>query len=302
MRILLLTFSGTGNTKLCGEYIAKYFISSGHEVVHYVYDARNEFKEDVNDFDMIGLGYPIHAFNTPKIFHTWMKSLPKVKDKPYFIYKVSGEPFCFNNASSNHFVKVLNKKGYKKISEKHFLMPYNIIFRYKDEIAKQMYLYLDALANLFVQEILNEDYEVIKYRFFEKVVSFLFRIEWIAPNVNAWFTSSNKRCTNCKMCLNTCPMQAMYLTKKNKIKIHGSKCALCMRCTYNCPTNAIRFGFLNPWKVNGAYHYESLSKNEKINPDYINKNTKGYFRKFNKYFDKQIALLEKYNIPNPIRK
>ena len=55
MRILLLTFSGTGNTKLCGEYIAKYFMSSGHEIVHYVYDARNEFKEDVNEHVHIGV-------------------------------------------------------------------------------------------------------------------------------------------------------------------------------------------------------------------------------------------------------
>ena len=40
--------------------------------------------------------------------------------------------------------------------------------------------------------------------------------------------------------------------------------------------------------------------NKDISPEYINHNTKGYFKKFNKYFDTQKQLLEKYNIPNPI--
>lgn len=302
MRILLLTFTGTNNTRLCGDYLSKHFKENGHEIVHYVYSVKEELKEDINAFDMIGLGYPIHAFNTPEIFYKWMKSLPVVNNKPYFIYKVSGEPFKLNDASSHHFVKVLKKKGYNKIAEKHFLMPYNIIFRYKDEIAKQMYLYLDALTNLFVKELLNNDYETIKYRFNKKVVSFLFRIEWIAPKVNAPLVKVNKKCTKCHMCINNCPMGALYINKKGKIKVKGKLCAMCMRCTFNCPSDAFRFGIMNPWKVNGSYHYIELAKNENINPNYINDKTKGYFHKFNKYFTKQNELLEKYNIENPIKK
>lgn len=301
MKILLYTFTGTGNTELCGNFIADSFKKEGHEVVHFVYDSDKKFKEDINDYDLIGFGYPIHAFNTPEVFYKFIKSLPKVENKPYFIYKVSGEPFALNNSSSHHFVKVLKKKGYQKIAEKHFLMPYNIIFRYKKEIAKQMYLYLPSLAELFVKEILNNDNELIKYGFWTKAISFLFRIEWIAPRINAPLVSANKKCTKCGLCIDKCPTKAIHLNKKGKIRIYGSKCAMCMRCAFNCPSNAIRFGFLNPWKVNGSYHYNSLAKDETVNPDYINKNTKGYFKNFNKYFDKQIMLLEKYEIDNPIR-
>ena len=296
MRILLLTFSGTGNTKLCGDFIAENFVNEGHVVKHYIYNVHEPLQENVNDYDMIGVGYPIHAFNTPEIFCKWMKSLAEVNDKPYFIYKVSGEPFHFNDASSHHFVKVLNKKGYKKIGEKHFLMPYNIIFRYKDEIAKQMYIYLKALTKAFVKEILDGNCEVIKYKFNKKALSFLFRIEWIAPRVNALFCSTNKRCTNCQMCLRNCPCGAIYTNKKGKLRIKGSKCSMCMRCTFSCPTNAIRFGMMNAWKVNGAYKFKELENNPEVNGDYINKNTKGYFKKFNKYFNKQNELLEKYGI------
>ena len=301
MKILFLTFTGTRNTEICGNFLAKHFNEAGHEVFHYVYSAKAPLDKNVNDFDMIGFGYPIHAFNTPEVFHKWIKSLPEVNNIPYFIYKVSGEPFHFNDASSNHFVKVLNKKGYKKVAEKHFLMPYNIMFRYKDEIAKQMYLYLDALTELFVKEIIAEDYEVIKYSFPKKVLSFLFRIEWIAPKVNAPLVGFNKKCSRCNMCIKNCPTSALYINKRNKIKIHPSKCAMCMRCTFNCPTNAIRFGIMNPWKVNGEYKYEKLVRDTSINPNYINDQTKGYFRKFNWYFKKQNELLKKYKIENPIK-
>ena len=301
MKILLIYFTGTGNTALCADFLREHFVSEGHEVKKYEICHDREFIEDVNDYDLIGFGYPIHAFNVPQYFNSFIKNL-KATDKniPYFIFKVSGEPFALNNASSYHFVKKLEKKGYHKVAEKHFLMPYNIIFRYKDEIAKQMYLYLKALTKAYVLEILNQDYEVIKYNFLEKVLSFILRIEWIAPKVNSPFAHTNKRCVHCLKCVKDCPTGAIYVNKKGKIKFKASKCAMCMRCTYSCPKDGITYGFMNLWKVNGSYQYKKLMNDKDINPNYINHHTKGYFKLFNKYFDKQKLLLEKYQIPNPI--
>lgn len=301
MRILLLTFSGTGHTFLCGDFIKSHLVEMGHEVVHFKIENKNEFQEDVNSFDMIGIGYPIHAFNTPPNVAKFFKKFPVTKkDIPYFIYKVSGEPFAMNNASSYHLYRKLKKKGYVKVAEKHFLMPYNIIFRYKDAIAKQMYLYLKPLTKAFVLGIFNNEPEHIKYTIRHIILSFFFRIEWIAPKVNAPLSHMKKNCIKCNLCLNSCPTNAIYINKKGKYKFKASKCAMCMRCTMNCPVDAITFGMMNPWKVNRPFKFEEIAKNKEIAPEYINENTKGYFKKFNKYFSKQKALLEKYNIENPI--
>ena len=256
--------------------------------------------EELSSFDMLGLGYPIHAFNAPQAFHKFIKSLPE-GDKPYFIFKVSGEPFHLNDASSFHSVKFLNKKGYRLIGEKHFLMPYNIIFRYPDALAKQMDLYLGPLCEAFVKGLLEGKAEKIPYKAPKKVLSFLLRIEWLAPKANAPFAHMNKkRCTSCGLCERQCPVGAISKKKNGRYKIASSKCAICMRCAMNCPQNAIVFGFMNPWKVNGPYQFEKLRQDASIDPHFIHEGMKGYFKFFLPYFRKQDELLKEYDIENPM--
>ena len=302
MKILLVDFSGSGHTSMCGNYIGEAFKSEGHEVRHYTYKEDIYLDVDYNDYDLIGIGYPIHAFNVPEVFVRFLKGIPNLKEhKKYFIYKVSGEPFHLNDASSYHIYKILKKKGFELYAEKHFLMPYNIMFRYRDSIAKQMYLYLKPLAKAFVLEMLNDKPERIKYKFRHKVLSFCLRIEWIAPKLNSPFIHvKEKKCVKCNRCLNNCPTGAMFINKKGHIRVKASKCAMCMRCTMKCPNDAITYGFMNPWKVAKDYHYEELVANKNVPAEYINHETKGYFKKFNKYFDKQKKLLEEYQIPHPI--
>ena len=301
MKILIINFSGTGHTTLCGDYIGEAFKELGNEVTRLVVKQGMGNHIDYSQYDLIGFGYPIHAFNPPQFFNNFIKKLPKVENKNYFFFKVSGEPFHLNDASSYHMFKKLKKKGFNLVAEKHFLMPYNIMFRYRDSIAKQMYLYLKPLTKAFVLGIENNEPETIKYRLGHKILSFFLRIEWIAPFCNSPFIKVNrKKCINCLRCWRECPTKAVTINKKGVIKVKATKCAMCMRCAMYCPTDAFTYGFMNPWKVNKPFNYQAIVKNKEIEPEYINHETKGYFKKFNKYFDAQKELLKKYNIPNPI--
>lgn len=302
MKILLISFSGSGHTTICGQFIKKHYQDLGHQVDYYIYHHDAPFNYDINEYDLIGFGYPIHAFNVPEVFCRFIKKLPKLKEKKkYFIFKVSGEPFCFNNASSYHIYLKLKRRNFVLYAEKHFLMPYNIMFRYKDAIAKQMYLYLEALTKAYILEMENNEPEKLWYAPWHVLLSFILRIEWIAPKLNCLFVSVNKKkCIDCHKCIKECPTGAVFINKKGNIRLKATKCAMCMRCAMHCPTDAFRYGFMNPWKVNKPFLFESLVKNKEVEPEYINHSTKGYFKKFNKYFDRQKALLEKYYIPNPI--
>ena len=44
-------------------------------------------------------------------------------------------------------------------------------------------------------------------------------------------------------------------------------------------------GLLNGLRVNGAYGYERLAGDESISGNYVNDKTKGYYKKFNKYYN-----------------
>ena len=79
MKVLLIDFSGTGNTTLCGDFIGEAFINKGHQVTHYSYKDGVPFV-DFEEFDLVGFGYPIHAFNVPEAFNKYIKHLPKVNN------------------------------------------------------------------------------------------------------------------------------------------------------------------------------------------------------------------------------
>ena len=58
-----------------------------------------------------------------------------------------------------------------------------------------------------------------------------------------------------------------------------------MRCSFFCPTNAIRIGFLENWKVNGAYQFDKILKDDTIKANYITKESKGFYKCFIKTFE-----------------
>lgn len=299
MKILLITFSGTGNTTICANFLEKHLTELNNEVSTFTYKGGKKLEYNIEDFDLVGIGYPIHGFNVPYPFYKFLKELPKTNNKKYFIYKVSGEPFAVNSASSAKINKRLKKKGYKLILEHHFLMPYNIMFNYKKEIQKQMYLYLDKLTEMFAIRISNGEEDKIRYKFIYRLVSDIVRLVWLAGPINSKLAHvKSKKCIKCYKCIKECPTNSLYLNKNGKIKIKAS-CCICTKCVHDCPTDAFNFGFLNNWKVNGVFNYQALINDDSINPNYINKNTKGYFRHFNKYLNKQNELLDKYNVYRP---
>ena len=296
MNILLCVFSGTGHTLLTAKAIEKNFKEAGASVdIHVV---KRPYKDipDASKYDYVGLGYPIHAFNAPKIFVDFCHLLPKTESNTKaFFFRVSGEPLHPNSASSILCYKSLKKKGYDIIMDTHFLMPYNIMFRYKDSLAKQMYLYTMAMSKLIVKKILDNKEERPKYNPFTRFFAMLLRIEWICSwAVGPFYHTKKKLCTNCGSCVKRCPASNIKLTDKG-IKF-GAHCTTCMRCVFECPQDAIRPGILNPWRVNGRYDFKGFLEDENIPSIYITENTKGYFKLFRKYYNKVDAELKAYEI------
>ena len=87
MKILLLYFTGTYNTLYLTTIIKNTLLTKGHSVDTFVLTDKIKYK--VDDYDFIGIGYPLHAYNAPKIVEDKLKEL-KILNKKYFIYKNGG--------------------------------------------------------------------------------------------------------------------------------------------------------------------------------------------------------------------
>jgi ferredoxin/flavodoxin len=281
-RAIIYVFSGTKNTLLTANMARDSFERANVHTT--IFEIQRPF-ENVplpQDFDFVGFAYPVHAFNSPQFFLKFVKTLPNANKKA-FIIKTSGEPFHLNDASSQKLYKMLTSKGYDVALDKHLLMPYNIVFRYQDELAKQMYIYNQKLCELFVADFLDGKHAAFHFKLRHTITSAVFRIQWIGAIINGKIYRINKRkCNSCMLCLKSCPTKNISL-RKDKLRF-DSACAMCMRCVMFCPVNAINPGILRFWKVNGAYNFERLMKDNSIKGDFINEDTKGYFRLFKKYY------------------
>lgn len=206
-----------------------------------------------DEYDIVGFGYPVHGFNAPEIMIDFARSLPAARGKRAFIFKTSGEPLRLNDCSSQKLITLLRKKGFCILSERHYVMPYNMIYRHSDELARQMWLYAKGLVKVHARELFLEKKEKTVLPFYKRLHAPLFRIEWVFAKIHGRaFRVDKSKCIDCGKCVKNCPTHNI---KKDESGCYtfGGRCTLCVRCSFSCPKNAINIGILNGWKVNGAY-------------------------------------------------
>ena len=283
MRILFLLFSGTNNTLEIARLLASDFAHKGHtyEIININVDTP---LVDLTSYDMVGLGYPIYAFNEPRFFWRYVKRLKLSKTSKYFIFKSSGETLTFNNASSRRIIRRLKKAKCCVLGDYHFVMPYNIHFRFEDAFVKEIMLYNRKLSKILVANVLNGRKSLLKMNFFYNLLAWVIGIQRPGATINSYlYRTDMNKCIKCMKCVRDCPTHNIYYAN-GRIQFHH-RCQMCMRCSFFCPTDAINIGYINSWRVNGAYSFEKIEKNNKLKLPYITKKSKGFYRCFIRYFD-----------------
>lgn len=246
-------------------------------------------------YDLIGLGYPIHAFNPPKAFYNFVKRLNFDVGQKVFLFKTSGEPHPFNNASSKDIKRVLKRKKAQVISDFHFLMPYYIMFRHSDELVKKMVITNDSLIKVFVYKLLKGERYFVKSNIFCNAVSDIFKIEWSGASLLGRKFAAFDSCDGCQICQINCPQNNIKI--ENGKAVHGKNCNICMACVAFCPKNAVNTRYMERWKVVGKYDFDKISRDGSLSNDYL-KSTKEFLGIYEKYFDKAQKLINEYNKEN----
>lgn len=284
MRCIIYVFSGTGNTMLVAE---EYAASLGPETHIAAIDSSFMDLPSPDGYQLVGIGYPVHAFNAPEIVERFARELKPSVHHDLFIFHTGGEGLHFNDTSSVRIRRIL-RKDFTILSERHYVMPYNMIFRHSDAMVKHMVTYMRKLVPLHVSSILEKRTEGMRLMPFSRIVSSVLRIEWLYAKLQGPTMRAGDSCTGCGLCARRCPMG--NITMANGRPVFGRNCSLCVRCSFSCPVDAISIGLLNGWRVNGPYEVDRIMADQTI-PDTIP--IEKLPRLYRKYYREADAMLGK---------
>lgn len=258
------------------------------EVDSYEIDPLKTEQLDYEAYDIVGLGAPIYGFCAPYAFLKFVRKQKFPKGKRVFIYKNSGETYHANDASSKYILRKLKKDKVRVENEYHFMMPYNIHFKFEDDIIKEMFEMNKKLQEILVYELVHEIPNLKPYKLWPRfVASVVSRPQYIGGDINSFLYKIDKsKCINCDLCIKRCPTQNIYRNKKGDIAFHHN-CLMCMRCSFYCPKDAFHIGFLDDWgwKVNGGYDFKKIEEMSYEKP-VVTKETTGFFSCYIESFEK----------------
>lgn len=269
------------------------FEREGWTVTTYEIDPLNNEPLDYSGYDIVGLGSPIYGFTAPYAFLRFVRHQHFPAGMRVFIYKNSGETYHANDASSKYILRHLRRQKVDVQNEYHYMMPYNIHFRYDDYLICEMMEMNRRLMEIMTYELVHRIPNLKPYKLWPRLVTTVVsRPQYIAGPVNSFLYKVDKeKCTGCDLCIKRCPVQNIYRNAKGDLAFHH-RCLMCMRCSFFCPTDAFDIGFLEDWgwHVNGRYDFRKIEQIQLDHP-YITPETKGFFEC---YIEKYEAINTRY--------
>lgn len=238
-RIQIYYFSGTGNTSLVVEMLAKYLRKLGN-IVNFT----SCEKVEVIDFnyDIVGIAYLIYTSSASKIFSEFLEKMPIVDNKPLFGIVTSG---YMAGDILNYESKHLIQKGYKPFLFKNIVIANNLHLPFlcplkvtKKSVIDKRLIKVENKINKIAININNRNTDIRGNNIIGKLFGVLQRTcgeIYEKKNFKGFICSDN--CIKCKWCINNCPTRNIKISDA-EITLDNN-CLLCMRCYSFCPRNAI---------------------------------------------------------------
>ena len=237
MRICIYYFSGTGNT----EYVARKLQQGFQERSEFcdvlpleeITLGRAKFSE--GSYDLVGLGFPVHALDAPQIFRDFIELLPFCR-QDYFLFKTAGDRFLWGGSSYAIRLKLANR-GWKLKHEAFYRMPSNVFTRVNSNKITLRAAQAGEAAKKAVDEILAGEKKLLPSNAVMRLANGFNRFESTGCKHGSgdWF--ADEKCSKCGLCVVKCPTGNISFQDGG---LHfADKCIFCLRCRWNCPASAI---------------------------------------------------------------
>lgn len=251
MDIVMIYFSGTGNTQLICEKLGNAFEDLGHEVTC----VSIEDKPAIDRLDfrdkIIGFGYPVYKFSYPDNLEPWIalfnEKASEVQEKvPCFMFSTYAR---FPATAHVDFANALKQSAFDVIGMADYKAPSCGISARRDvsdyEYQSVMFFEDDIAAKLkaFAKDICQTQSMTLKSRRSNRLKSRL--VAHIEITKYPKLQVDGEICVGCGICARNCPEQNLKLIQKTVEIADDKGCLHCLRCMHHCPRNAISFGKLS---------------------------------------------------------
>ncbi|MFZ5967716.1 MAG: EFR1 family ferrodoxin [Bacillota bacterium] len=252
MKILILYFSGTGNTAYVAQYIKENLTSEGHELT--VSPLEMFKKENIVQYDMLVFGFPVYACDVPIFIQKYLEDIPVTTAKAVSIFCTKA---FFTGDALRHGLQIFESRGYIPIAYADISMPGSdgLAFMEKNSSSAQKAINRDFSKLIEVDAMIEqmkeaakvlEEHGVKEYGVGLSTNPFISLFGGLLNRIYPVFEEKLKRkfwadenCIKCGKCEKICP--ANNIQVKEEV-CFGSNCYLCMRCIHQCPKEAIQIG------------------------------------------------------------
>jgi ferredoxin len=252
MRLLFLYFSGTGNTDYVAHYLARKLDSARCEIG--VRSLEWQPAEAVRDFDLLAIGFPVYAADSPVFVQETLTRLPPGEGRGAFVFCTKG---AYAGRAVPRNLQRLAERGYVPLGGGSVLMPGTDGL---SMVAKDSWMARKALAKDYdrlkdadrlaeemartVQELLDgHPVEALRRPLPRRPLGELSDRTWAAlyrasENYCRSRLHADERCAGCGLCARVCPVDNVEL--RDSRPDFFDHCVLCLRCLHACPQEAIQ--------------------------------------------------------------
>jgi flavodoxin/NAD-dependent dihydropyrimidine dehydrogenase PreA subunit len=244
-KILLVYHSGSGSTRMVGSVIAdklKHSYDIDTKQIRPGFDYKI-----ILEYDLVVLGFPTYYFRPSLSAVEFVKNLPELNGKGFFLYTTYG---LYSGNSIRILSDALKEKngritGYAQIrgpaSDGILIFPsIKLFFRYERKTDKKINRAIDDIKRYFQP---GKEKENIPWMRWYSVLTWMFkrqlgRIDYSHYRSN--LRVLGERCTNCDICIKNC-IRGSWVEGEKHPSINTGDCEFCLKCVHNCPEKAIIF-------------------------------------------------------------
>jgi ferredoxin/flavodoxin len=266
MKLLILYYSGTGNTKFACEVAKLAAEKMGHEVTMRTYEKAGELT--LSDYDAFCFATPLQAWQPTKNVEKYIKSMPYLDGKSTFILTSSGgQP----SQAPALMAKWLNKKGVTVVGNHDLKCPDSwpitrgLTYKYDEkrpdtESVRELARFTEKMLLMQIDLLEGKTVELPRYHVIPTPFFWMSRFERLSQGRPDLAMGTKKviesECTQCEICAKQCPAEAIRL---DPYPIFSTECIYCWRCVNNCPEDCITTRIDNRRR-----HYKGFEHGDKL--------------------------------------